>query len=159
MTPEMTALNPWELHNFTFYHFAVPLAMTCITGYSLSGDVPAGISVDGAGTIKGKVKHFGEQPSCSQNKPSEKPELDGKNWNNNGRYAPEVYTFHFTITCHHLDPKSTPNGVIPCAKKASTSASCILTMVKDHNIDNKIWNDNYNYPIGEGVSPSPLQAI
>jgi hypothetical protein len=160
LTPDRTALNPKELDYFTFYHFAIPLPLTCITGYTLSGDVPAGLSVDSSGTISGEVKHFGEQPSCTANKPDQIPDEDGANWNNNGRFRPETYTFMFNITCHYLDPFYPPKGgPIPCVKPGSLTWPCILTMCKDHDIDNKIWKDNYSYPLGDKADPRPLKSI
>ena len=159
LTPDRTALNPKELDSFKFYHFAIPLPMTCITGYSLSGDVPKGLSVDGSGTISGKIKHFGEQPSCSANKSKKNPDEDGANWNDNGRFRPETFTFFFTIICDYLDPMPTPTGPVPCSIKGSMPWPCILTVCKDHDIDNKIWKDSNSHPLGEEADPKPLKSI
>ena len=169
---EMNALNPWELHNFKYPHFAIPDPMTCIIGYELSGDVPKGISVDSSGTISGKIKHFGEQPSCQDNFPNETRKLDGSNWKNDGRFRHPYYDFEFTITVHWKEKKDTPNGPIPCVIPGTTKQKCIIRLVKDHNIDHKIYRDKYmstppenvngnliEFTQGDNANPGPLQPI
>ena len=137
------ALNPWETHDFLYPHFAIPDPMTCIISYLLSGDVPKGISVDSSGNIKGKIEHFGKQPSCQDNKPNEKTEFDGSNMEKNGRFKKLYYDFHFTIQVKWVEKKDTPNGPVPCTVPGSTTEECIIRMVKNHNIDNQIWMEKY----------------
>jgi len=139
----MNALNPWELHDFLYPHFAIPDPLTCIISYSLSGDIPEGISVDGAGNIKGKVKHFGEQPSCQDNYSDKDPGFDGKEWENNGRFRKIYFDFHFSIEVKWVEKKDTPNGPIPCVIPGSTKQNCTIRVVKDHNIDNLIFMQKY----------------
>jgi len=155
------AMNPWELHDFVYPHAAIPHPLSCIVSYALSGDVPKGLSVDAAGTISGKIKHFGQQPSCSNNHPKKKPELDGKNWESNGRFKKQTFTFKFKIKVNWLEKQDTSNGPIACVISGSTTASCELTVVKDHNIDNQIFKDTYlaDNPFGDEADPKPLQPI
>jgi len=162
-TPQMGALNPWELHNFFFAHFAVPDPLSCVTGYSLAGDVPNGISVDGSGNIKGNMLHFWLQPSCQDNYPDEPREFTGSNWMNDGRFKHIIYDFKFTITAYWLEKTVGPDGhLIPCAIPGTTKANCIIRMCKDHNIDHKLHADKYaaaGFKIGDGAVEGPLQAI
>lgn len=167
VTPEQNAINPWELHNFTYPHFAIPDPGTCILGYTLSGDIPKGISVDGAGTISGKIKHFGLQPSCQTNYPEEKPKLNGSNYLNTGRFMFPFFDFVFSITVTWKEQDS--NGV-PCVIPGTTTKNCIIRVILDNSINNKIFADNYNgkekvndidieLKFGEASSPSPMQRI
>lgn len=166
------ALNPWELHDFLYPHFAIPHPMSCVIGYSLSGDVPKGLSVDMAGNIKGKIKHFGKQPSCQDNFPDEKRKLDGSNWKNDGRFKKTFFEFNFEIKANWLEHITTPSGPVPCVKPGSTSQKCTIKVVKDHNIDNKIYKDKYlssgsekvndievAFGFGDDADPGPLQSI
>lgn len=167
------ALNPWELHDFSYPHFAIPHPMSCIIAYSISGDIPKGISVDvGTGEIKGKIKHFGKQPSCQDNFPDEKRKLNGSNWKNDGRFKHQTYTFNFTIKADWVEHINTSGGPVPCVKPGSTSQACQIILVKDHNIDNKIYKDKYlssgsekvndievAFEFGDDADPGPLQPI
>ncbi len=166
------AMNPWELHDFLYPHFFIPYPMTCVVAYSLSGDIPKGISVDAAGNIKGKIKHFGKQPSCQSNYPNEPRKLDGSNWENDGRFNDVLFDFNFSIKCDWVEHISTTSGPVPCVKAGNTSQDCIIRLIKDHNIDHKIYRDKYmaggsevvndiDIPFvqGDEANPGPLQSI
>jgi hypothetical protein len=172
------ALNPWEEHAFLYPHFAIPDPMTCITGYSLSGDVPAGISVDGAGNIKGTIKWFGEQPSCQDNWPVEGYDADGyhsapvfPNFKIPGRFKHQTYLFKFMITVYWIekewippvfdeDGNETAAGYWkPCSIPGTTTECVEILEVKDHNICNYFWLNSYinkggfNIGIGQKIGP------
>ena len=163
MAPQMAALNPWELHYFFNSHFAIPDPLSCVVAYEIAGDIPADITVDAAGNIKGHMEHFGNQPSCQANKPNLAPGFTGAHWNDNGRFGPQTYDFHFTITAHWLEKVPGPNGgFIPCVAPGSTPPyDCMIRMVKDHNIDHKIFVDKYlsKDKFGVAANPHPLQPI
>ena len=131
------AMNPHELHQFLYPHPAIPDPLSCIVAYSLSGDVPKGLSVNpGTGVISGKIKHFGEQPSCTNNYPDEPLNFNGSNYLNNGRFKPETFDFNFDIKVDWLEKQDTAVGPIPCVIPGSTTKACTITVVKDYNIDN-----------------------
>jgi len=152
---------PRELHDFMYPHFAIPHPMSCVIGYKLSGDVPKGLKVDILGVISGKIKHFGEQSSCTDNNPDGKPGLEGKDWKNNGRFKKEKFVFEFSIEAKWLEHISTPNGPVPCVKPGSTKQNCKITVIKDHNIDNALFMKKYteDNPMGENANPGPLQEV
>ena len=139
---------PKELDIFSYDHHAVPDGGSCIVGYSLSGDIPAGLSVNGAGIIEGKIKHFGQQPSCPENKPHKEAVLDGATWNENGRYD---------ITVDWTEEAAGS----PCSVPGSTTKSCLITLKKNFSIDNNIFVDDYlqEFEFGDYADPKPLQTI
>lgn len=166
------ALNPWEKHAFSYLHFAIPDPLTCITGYSLSGDVPAGISVDGAGNIKGTIKWFGLQPSCQDNWGVKPNNIDGQQltgWPNQEiptRFKHQTYMFNFIITVYWLEKKwiPVPGGGFwaPCIIPGTTTENCQILEIKDHNICNLVWLDYYKgpgYSIGDTANPGPLEPV
>jgi hypothetical protein len=170
------ALNPWEDHAFLYPHFAIPDPLTCITGYALSGDVPAGISVDGAGNIKGTVLWFGDQGSCQDNWGIKNNDIDGQQfsgWPNHEiptRFAHQTYMFNFAITVFwkekkwiapvfNEDGEEVAAGYWkPCTIPGSTTECCQILEVKDHGICNKVWLSYYTktHPIGDFANPGPL---
>jgi hypothetical protein len=120
----------------------------------------------------GKVKHFGQQPSCQDNFPDEPRKLNGDNWENDGRFKKISYDFKFTIKVDWLEHINTSSGPVPCVKPGNTTQDCTITVIKDHNIDHKIYRDKYMdggtevvndievpFTQGDEASPGPLQSI
>ena len=150
-TPQSGATNPWEEHNYEYQtQFEDPSDFCEHVSWVLSGDVPAGIEIDSdSGLISGQIKHFGNQPSCQDNKPKEQLEFDGSNCLQNGRFKEQTYDFHFTITRNIM---VWTVGALMCAGPQAPFAETsdvYIKEVKDHNIDNLIFMEQY---IDEGKS-------
>ena len=178
--------NPWELHDFLYPHFAIPDPLTCITHYTLEGDVPAGISVNDSGDILGTIKWFREQPSCQDNWPITAMEMDGyqvaaasPNFEISGRFKHLSYLFKFQITAHWLEQGMIPDVMgedelgeeivlvpghfEPCMIPGTTVECVEILEVKDHNICNYLWSkgyqDRYSFKLDVGASIAPVQKI
>ena len=166
-TPQNGANNPWELHHFTFpIVFTPPPAFCEHVKWEMSGDYPKGLKIDSTtGIISGKVKHFGEQPSCKGAYPKEDVKIDGSNYLNNGRFMGNLYDFIFEV--ERITKTSLPNpsnGNLDCTSTEETSETSVVTIrvVKNYSIDNFIWKESYtkqNFPLGETSNPKPIVGI
>jgi len=151
------AANPWENHAFKYNHAAIPDEGTCITGYTLSGTVPAGISVSSSGVIQGTIKWFPSQSNCQDNWGDNEPNLDGQNLTASqglkvsGRYKHTTCLFKFKITAHwkeyYQPPRDSEGNLppkIPCKASGSTTKSVEILEVKNHDYDNEILRREYS---------------
>jgi hypothetical protein len=158
------AANPWENHAFKYNHAATPEAGTCITGYALSGTVPAGISVSSSGVIQGTIKSFPFQSNCQDNWGDNEPDLDGQNLTASegikdaskglkvsGRYKHTTCLFKFKITAYwkeyYQPPRDSEGNLppkIPCSVSGSTTKSVEILEVKNHDYDNEILRREYS---------------
>lgn len=103
-----------------------------ITGWTIEGDVPQGITIDGNGVVKGTIEGMWEQASTSTKKPNEYVEFDCRNYPaTNGRFEPNEYDFVFTTTVSWIEKDGAGNCVVP----GTTSETHIVKLVKDWDGD------------------------
>lgn len=138
-----------------------------ITGWSISGDVPQGISINGSGVISGTIDGFWEQASTqSPRKDTKYVEVDCRNYpDHNGRYDSQTYDFTFTTTVSWIEKDGNGNCVVP----GSTSASHTIKLVKDHDcdamllavnlLDGKLGREPYYCNFSGPVTQSQCEAI
>jgi len=133
-------LNPREKEYFQYQtKYENPEGFCSHISWSISGDVPKGISIDsGSGVISGNIKWFPEQPSCQDNHPYEELDFDGANWIKDGRFKHNTYNFHFIIVRN----LKVEDGDGNCNITIETS-SVYITEVKCQNINNNIFVKRY----------------
>lgn len=123
-----------ENTNFAYRHGAKDEVGDIVLGYSLSGDVPVGLTVDDKGYLTGRIKPFEYQPYCQdQIVEKEKPNFDGSNYTKVGRFEPDFYDFNFTITVIWEDALTLPDT------EKTTSKLCVLRMRKDFGLNGEIF--------------------
>ncbi len=135
--------NPREVE---FFSYQVPHTIdtgTCIQGWSLGGDIPVGVSIDGGGLVSGVVAGMWEQPSCNPKKEKVFAKLDGRDSDLSGRFAPPVYEFAFTVTVDWKEQDTAPTPPVDCEIPGSTTESYVITLVKDFDGDAILFARNY----------------
>ena len=137
------AANPHECHDYRHQiDFSEEYGETeeyVSEEWSLSGDVPVGISIDNTGVVQGYVAIFDEQPSCQDNFPDEVLKVDGSNWENIGRYKHTTYQFNFTVTRITTYQDTL---LMEEFQEIATSNISIL-VIKDNDINNLIFVKKY----------------
>jgi len=134
--------NPREREFYSHQVAYTEDSLNCsITGWTISGDVPQGISIDGSGVISGTIEGLWEQTSTqSPRKDLKYVEVDCRNYPDyNGRYAAQTYDFTFTTTVSWIEKDGNGACIIP----GSTSASHTIKLVKDHDGDAMLLAANY----------------
>jgi len=103
--------------------------------WSLSGDIPNGISINNNGIISGKILDFSKQDLCKNNNfPNEELNFDGSNWKNNGRFKENEFNFNIIIKRDILI-----KGPLIITEKSNI----IILLIKCQDIDNKIFIRKY----------------
>jgi len=144
-SPVNGAGNPWECHSYKHQiKFTEYSNFFLHVKWSITGDIPKGISIDSAtGLISGTIKFFPEQPSCQDNESTNVLEEDGSNYKDIGRFKHPYYDFNFTVRRDYLidsDPSMPPPiGIVP----ESTESNITIRVIKNNDIDNMIFVYKY----------------
>jgi len=155
-------LNPREKEFFSYQTKYINPSDFCLhVSWSISGDVPKGLSIDSvSGLISGNIKWFPDQPSCQDNHPYEEMEYDGANWIKDGRFKPDYYDFHFSVTetssvyireikCHNIN-----NELFVKRYMESTKTSKMGERTKIQ-VDGKVYTD---YDSAKAAMPGPFEC-
>lgn len=146
-TPTKGAVNPHECHYFSHQVLYTEDENFCEhVSWELLGDVPVGINIDVNGLISGEIKHFGEQPLCTDNYPLEEIKRDGSNHKNNGRFKHSTFTFNFTIRRNYKVKGLNPDtSLLDCENSIDeyVDSEVNIILVKNHDLDTYLFVHNY----------------
>lgn len=146
--------NPRELEYFEHtIQRIIPDNHEIIQWY-IEGDVPEGISIDSDGVISGTILGMWDQPSCVPKTSNEFVELDGRNWDNHGRYINNTYDFTFNTSVDWV-------MTAPPYSSGTDTKSHTITLVRDFDGDAIMFAKFYleTWDDGSGNSREPYHCV
>lgn len=166
---ELGKPNPRECEQFRFqveYIIDSSILSDIHIRWEIEGDIPNDVVIDkDSGLLSGKVKMFIDQdlPSHLYN-PKEPLEVDGSNYQNDGRFTDPTYDFNFTIRKVTLledveyigEPIETTleeciedDSILLCMdegkiyRKEFTTSDVTIKLVRNGNVGNTLFMINY----------------